>query len=75
MERVLPSRPTPRQRCHRESPFGNDTRHSPLADNDHRSVIWKLMSFTFAMITLPIGTYFFTVNFVFKGMWFKWRGN
>ncbi|KAI4916430.1 vacuolar ATPase assembly integral membrane protein vma21 [Alternaria conjuncta] len=31
------------------------------------SVIWKLMSFTFAMITLPIGTYFFTVNFVFKG--------
>ncbi|KAI4684863.1 vacuolar ATPase assembly integral membrane protein vma21 [Alternaria novae-zelandiae] len=31
------------------------------------SVIWKLMSFTFAMITLPIGTYFFSVNFVFKG--------
>ncbi|EUC50969.1 hypothetical protein COCMIDRAFT_514 [Bipolaris oryzae ATCC 44560] len=31
------------------------------------SVIWKLMSFTFAMITLPIGTYFFTVNFVFQG--------
>lgn len=25
------------------------------------------MSFTFAMITLPIGTYFFTVNFVFRG--------
>jgi hypothetical protein len=25
------------------------------------------MSFTFAMITLPIGTYFFTVNFVFQG--------
>lgn len=25
------------------------------------------MSFTFAMITLPIGTYFFTVNFVFGG--------
>ncbi|KAI8940154.1 vacuolar ATPase assembly integral membrane protein vma21 [Plenodomus lindquistii] len=31
------------------------------------SVIWKLMSFTFAMITLPIGTYFFTAAFVFKG--------
>ncbi|KAH5414393.1 ATPase assembly protein VMA21 [Parastagonospora nodorum] len=31
------------------------------------SVIWKLMSFTFAMITLPIGTYFFTVNYVFGG--------
>lgn len=26
------------------------------------------MSFTFAMITLPIGTYFFTVNYVFGGM-------
>jgi hypothetical protein len=25
------------------------------------------MSFTFAMITLPIGTYFFTVNLVFRG--------
>ncbi|KAL7778964.1 hypothetical protein CFE70_008467 [Pyrenophora teres f. teres 0-1] len=31
------------------------------------SVIWKLMSFTFAMVTLPIGTYFFTVNWVFRG--------
>lgn len=25
------------------------------------------MSFTFAMITLPIGTYFFTAAYVFKG--------
>jgi hypothetical protein len=32
-----------------------------------RSVIWKLMSFTFAMITLPIGTYFFSVSYVFRG--------
>jgi len=32
-----------------------------------RSVIYKLMSATFAMITLPLGTYFFTVNFVFNG--------
>jgi hypothetical protein len=32
------------------------------------SVIWKLMSFTFAMMTLPIGTYFFTVSYVFRGM-------
>lgn len=30
-------------------------------------VIFKLMSFTFAMITLPIGTYFFTNAYVFKG--------
>ncbi|KAF1932004.1 vacuolar ATPase assembly integral membrane protein VMA21 [Didymella exigua CBS 183.55] len=32
-----------------------------------RGVIFKLMSFTFAMITLPIGTYFFTAAYVFKG--------
>jgi hypothetical protein len=25
------------------------------------------MSFTFAMITLPISTYFFSVSFVFRG--------
>ena len=31
-------------------------------------VIFKLMSFTFAMITLPIGTYFFTNAYVFNGM-------
>lgn len=32
-------------------------------------MIWKLLSFTFAMVTLPIGTYFFTVRYVFNGMW------
>ncbi|KAF2681828.1 vacuolar ATPase assembly integral membrane protein VMA21 [Lentithecium fluviatile CBS 122367] len=31
------------------------------------SVIWTLLSFTFAMFTLPIGTYYFTVKFVFAG--------
>ncbi|EKG22395.1 hypothetical protein MPH_00256 [Macrophomina phaseolina MS6] len=31
------------------------------------SVIFKLLGFTFAMITLPIGTYFATVNTIFKG--------
>ncbi|KAF2118459.1 VMA21-like domain-containing protein [Lophiotrema nucula] len=30
-------------------------------------VIWKLLSFTFAMFTLPLGTYFFTKAFVFRG--------
>lgn len=35
----------------------------------NRSVIWKLLSFTFAMITLPIGSYFFIVNYVFVGEW------
>ncbi|KAH6638132.1 vacuolar ATPase assembly integral membrane protein VMA21 [Boeremia exigua] len=30
-------------------------------------VIFKLMAFTFAMVTLPIGTYFFTNAYVFNG--------
>lgn len=34
-----------------------------------RHVIFKLLGFTFAMITLPIGTYFMTVNTIFKGLW------
>jgi hypothetical protein len=33
----------------------------------NRSVIYKLLSFTFAMVTLPLGTYFFTVAYVFNG--------
>ncbi|KAJ4372256.1 vacuolar ATPase assembly integral membrane protein vma21 [Neocucurbitaria cava] len=49
----------------------NDGRGAPepsnIAPAVPSSVIWKLMSFTFAMITLPISTYFFTVNFVFSG--------
>ncbi|OAL55794.1 hypothetical protein IQ07DRAFT_583234 [Pyrenochaeta sp. DS3sAY3a] len=49
----------------------NDGRGAPepsnIAPAVPSSVIWKLMSFTFAMITLPIGTYFFSVHFVFKG--------
>lgn len=35
----------------------------------YRAVIFKLLGFTFAMITLPIGTYFMTVNTVFKGLY------
>lgn len=34
---------------------------------DYRSVIAKLLGFTFAMITLPIGSYFMAVNTIFKG--------
>jgi len=49
----------------------NDGRGAPEPSNTTpavpMSVIWKLMSFTFAMITLPIGTYFFTAAYVFKG--------
>ncbi|KAH7399374.1 VMA21-like domain-containing protein [Pyrenochaeta sp. MPI-SDFR-AT-0127] len=54
-----------------KSYLDNDGRAPPgpsnIAPAVPTSVIWKLMSFTFAMITLPIGTYFFTVNFVFGG--------
>lgn len=32
-----------------------------------RPVVYKLLFFTFAMVTLPIGTYFATVNLVFRG--------
>lgn len=38
------------------------------ANNAHRAVIYKLLGFTFAMVTMPIGAYFMTVNTVFKGM-------
>ena len=30
-------------------------------------MIFKLLFFTFAMITAPIGSYFLTVNTIFKG--------
>ncbi|KAF2836403.1 hypothetical protein M501DRAFT_939696 [Patellaria atrata CBS 101060] len=30
-------------------------------------VIFKLLAFTFAMITLPIGSFFFTRDYVFRG--------
>lgn len=33
-----------------------------------RSIIFKLLAFTFAMVTLPIGSYFLTVNALFSGM-------
>ncbi|KAH7076938.1 vacuolar ATPase assembly integral membrane protein VMA21 [Paraphoma chrysanthemicola] len=49
----------------------NDPRGPPGPSNISpavpASVIWKLMSFTLAMVTLPIGTYFFTVKYVFNG--------
>jgi len=40
---------------------------SSIAPAVPAAVIWKLLGFTFAMITLPIGTYFVTVNNVFSG--------
>lgn len=33
----------------------------------HRHVIFKLLGFTFAMIVVPIGSYFLTVHTIFQG--------
>lgn len=33
-----------------------------------RSVIYKLLAFTFAMVVFPISSYFLTVNTIFKGI-------
>src|SRR5271154_1351908 len=33
-----------------------------------RDVMFKLLFFTFAMILLPLGTYWFTFNYVFEGL-------
>ncbi|KAF2009834.1 vacuolar ATPase assembly integral membrane protein VMA21 [Aaosphaeria arxii CBS 175.79] len=43
------------------------TEKSNIAPAVPSSVIAKLLSFTFAMITLPLGTYFFMVNVVIVG--------
>ncbi|KAL7628789.1 vacuolar ATPase assembly integral membrane protein vma21 [Parahypoxylon ruwenzoriense] len=50
---------------------------SPVGGSQHQSsstapavpidVILKLLAFTFAMVVMPIGSYFLTVNTVFKG--------
>ncbi|KAI9899385.1 hypothetical protein N3K66_005846 [Trichothecium roseum] len=37
---------------------------SPAVPSD---VIYKLLAFTFAMVVIPIGSYFVTVNTVFSG--------
>lgn len=39
-----------------------------LANASHRHVIFKLLAFTLAMVIGPIGSYFLTLNIVFKGM-------
>ncbi|KAI0382094.1 hypothetical protein F5Y04DRAFT_57941 [Hypomontagnella monticulosa] len=36
-------------------------------------VILKLLAFTFAMVVIPIGSYFLTVNTIFKGMYINRR--
>lgn len=48
--------------------------HPSLSQTPHktnkthpRHVIYKLLGFSFAMIVIPIGSYFLTVNTVFNG--------
>ncbi|KAF1999503.1 vacuolar ATPase assembly integral membrane protein VMA21 [Amniculicola lignicola CBS 123094] len=55
------------EKTHLDNDGKGSSERSELAPAVPSAVIWKLLSFTFAMITLPIGTYFFTVNLVFGG--------
>ncbi|KAF2146935.1 uncharacterized protein K452DRAFT_242161 [Aplosporella prunicola CBS 121167] len=50
-----------------EKDDGPSVQDSSVAPAVPSSVIIKLLGFTLAMVTLPIGTYFLTVNSVFKG--------
>lgn len=52
------SRPNP-------SPLNGDELTCSLCP---REVIVKLLAFTFAMIVFPIGSYYVTVNTIFKGL-------
>ncbi|KAL6711844.1 vacuolar ATPase assembly integral membrane protein vma21 [Coniothyrium glycines] len=63
---------TTRRNVNSEKAYVDDTGRAPPGPSNTSpavpiSVIWKLMGFTFAMIVLPISTYFFSVNFVFGG--------
>lgn len=40
---------------------------APLTSDICRSVLWKLIGFTFAMITVPIGSYYLSVHSIFRG--------
>ncbi|KAI0023039.1 hypothetical protein F4780DRAFT_731190 [Xylariomycetidae sp. FL0641] len=43
---------------------GQESSTSPAVPTD---VIMKLLAFTFAMVVIPIGSYFATVNTIFRG--------
>ncbi|KAJ4272296.1 vacuolar ATPase assembly integral membrane protein vma21 [Fusarium torreyae] len=44
-----------------------DDEKSNVAPAVPNQVIYKLLAFTFAMIVIPIGSYFLTVNTIFSG--------
>ncbi|KAI3586271.1 hypothetical protein IWW34DRAFT_718049 [Fusarium oxysporum f. sp. albedinis] len=48
----------------KDDPIDENSRTAPAVPSQ---VIYKLLAFTFAMIVVPIGSYFLTVNTVFRG--------
>jgi len=66
------------RRLQSDSPAENEFKPSKDGPSDIRpavptNVIVKLLGFTFAMVVLPIGSYFVTVNTIFKGK-SSWAG-
>ncbi|KAF4448586.1 putative Vacuolar ATPase assembly integral membrane protein VMA21 [Fusarium austroafricanum] len=49
----------------KDDPIDENSSTAPAVPSQ---VIYKLLAFTFAMIVVPIGSYFLTVNTVFSGM-------
>ncbi|KAM5356246.1 hypothetical protein ACJ41O_002892 [Fusarium nematophilum] len=48
----------------KDDPVEEKSNTSPAVPKE---VIYKLLAFTFAMIVVPIGSYFLTVNTIFRG--------
>ncbi|EGU89254.1 hypothetical protein FOCG_09556 [Fusarium oxysporum f. sp. radicis-lycopersici 26381] len=48
----------------KDDPIDENSSTAPAVPSQ---VIYKLLAFTFAMIVVPIGSYFLTVNTVFRG--------
>ncbi|EEU48390.1 uncharacterized protein NECHADRAFT_74492 [Fusarium vanettenii 77-13-4] len=48
----------------KDDPIEEKSNIAPAVPND---VIYKLLAFTIGMIVLPIGSYFVTVNTIFRG--------
>ena len=61
--------PTPHRPCHREwtqPQFNLLAQNRPILTNDS-SVIAKLLLFTLAMVVLPLGSFFVTRDYIFRG--------
>ncbi|CEI65053.1 unnamed protein product [Fusarium venenatum] len=51
----------------KDDPIDETSSTAPAVPRYNSQVIYKLLAFTFAMVFLPIGSYFLTVNNVFNG--------